>query len=46
MDGNREGAVTVTDLNGTLLARSDEGANGFIGVIWRVIDRAAHAPMT
>ncbi len=37
--GTREGAVTVTDMDGTVLTRSTEDLNGFIGVIWRVFDR-------
>lgn len=37
--GTREGAVTVTDLDGNVLTYSMEDKNGFIGVIWRVFDR-------
>jgi putative photosynthetic complex assembly protein len=37
--GTREGAVTVTDMDGNLLTYSTEDKNGFIGVVWRVFDR-------
>lgn len=37
--GTREGAVTVTDMDGKVIAQSTEDLNGFIGVIWRVFDR-------
>jgi putative photosynthetic complex assembly protein len=37
--GTREGAVTVTDMDGKLITHSTEDMNGFIGVIWRVFDR-------
>ncbi len=39
MEGTREGAVTVRDENGAVLAHSDDDMMGFVGVIWRVIDR-------
>lgn len=40
--GTREGAVTVTDMDGTVLGYSTEDKNGFVGVIWRVFDRQRH----
>lgn len=39
MEGTREGAVTVRDENGAVLAHSNDDKMGFVGVIWRVIDR-------
>lgn len=41
--GTREGAVTVTDMDGSVLTYSTEDKNGFIGVIWRVFDRQRYA---
>lgn len=37
--GTREGNVTVLDASGQVIARSAENKNGFIGVIWRVLER-------
>ena len=39
LTGDRGGAYSVTAPDGTLLAMSDEGPNGFLGVMGRVIDR-------
>lgn len=39
MEGSRQGNVTVHGEDGALLARSETDRNGFIGVIWRVLDR-------
>jgi putative photosynthetic complex assembly protein len=37
--GNKTGIYEVTDLDGTLLARSSDDMAGFLGVMGRVIDR-------
>ncbi|MBZ8119153.1 photosynthetic complex assembly protein [Roseovarius sp. LXJ103] len=39
MEGTREGAVTVYNAGGDVIARSGEDKQGFIGVIWRVLAR-------
>ena len=39
MTGTRDGAVTVTDAEGAVLARSNDERMGFIGVMWRVMAR-------
>ena len=39
LTGDRNGAYSATAPDGTLLAMSDDGPNGFLGVMGRVIDR-------
>lgn len=39
LEGTRDGNVTVYDTAGQVLTKSNEDKNGFIGVIWRVMDR-------
>ena len=48
--GTREGNVSVLNANGVQVAHSAEDKQGFIGVIWRVLERqrllAGHADAT
>ncbi|MFQ6551087.1 photosynthetic complex assembly protein PuhC [Aestuariibius insulae] len=39
MKGDRNGKVTVFNTDGVEIARSDESRNGFISVMWRMLDR-------
>jgi len=39
MEGTRQGAVTVFDEAGNVIALSGEDKQGFIGVVWRVLER-------
>ena len=39
LEGTRDGAVTVLDSEGAYVTSSEVDKNGFIGVIWRVLDR-------
>ncbi len=39
MEGDRQGIVTVRDSAGAVLAMSNEDKNGFLGVVWRAVER-------
>jgi putative photosynthetic complex assembly protein len=39
LEGDRNGEVTVRDVAGNVVARSNEDKNGFIGVLWRAMAR-------
>ena len=39
LEGERNGDVAVIGPDGSVLARSDEDMNGFIGVMWRTLAR-------